>query len=374
MAYNILKGDVEFSGVTPGSIEDIVDDHSDQTINGTKTFSQMVTASSGVSASFYYGDGSNLQNVSVASAITGYGEHQPNRIVIGGSSPTEISGAVSMTYDGTTLALTGNVSASANISGSGFYGDGHELTNIGPTSLKLGNGLRDLADNLELRLDSSDSGLQVGVGGLKIHLQNISGSTFSLSDTDEVLIDVGGAGTTSMTDMNSIYLYVSGKLTIPTVDGASGRIQFSDGAGDLSSSPNLTFNSSTSTLTTTNITASSHVSASTFYGDGSNLTGISGGGSSTSINVFTASFNVLNTYDVIGISTSGSVVTASLPGASSLSSGQRLVFKDVGGSGSVNDLVIEASGSETIDGASTDAVTATTSYMWLDAAGEWIIL
>jgi len=31
-------------------------------------------------------------------------------------------------------------------------------------------------------------------------------------------------------------------------------------------------------------------------------------------------------------------------------------------------------GSETIDGASTDAVTATTSYMWLDAAGEWIIL
>lgn len=31
-------------------------------------------------------------------------------------------------------------------------------------------------------------------------------------------------------------------------------------------------------------------------------------------------------------------------------------------------------GSETIDGASTDTVTAATSYMWLDAAGEWIIL
>jgi len=375
MAYNILKGDVEFSGVTPGSIEDIVNDHSDQTINGTKTFSQMVTASSGVSASFYYGDGSNLQNVSVASAITGYGEHQPNRVVIGGSSPTEISGAVSMTYDGTTLALTGNVSASANISGSGFYGDGHELTNIGPTSLKLGNGLRDLADNLELRLDSSDSGLQVGVGGLKIHLQNISGSTFSLSDTDEVLIDVGGAGTTSMTDMNSIYLYVSGKLTIPTVDGASGRIQFSDGAGDLSSSPNLTFNSSTSTLTTTNITASSHVSASTFYGDGSNLSGISGG-SSTSINVFTASFNVLNTYDVVGISTSGSVVTASLPGASSLSSGQRLVFKDVGGSGSVNNLVIEPSGSEKIDGASSLKITNNWGAATIvsDGVGQYFII
>jgi hypothetical protein len=177
-----------------------------------------------------------------------------------------------------------------------------------------------------------------------------------------------------MTDMNSIYLYVSGKLTIPTVDGASGRIQFSDGAGDLSSSPNLTFNSSTSTLTTTNITASSHVSASTFYGDGSNLSGV--GGSSTSINVFTASFNVLNTYDVVGISTSGSVVTASLPGASSLSSGQRLVFKDVGGSGSVNDLVIEASGSETIDGASTLKITNNWGAATLvsDGVGQYFII
>ena len=93
-------------------------------------------------------------------------------------------------------------------------------------------------------------------------------------------------------------------------------------------------------------------------------------------NIFTASFNVLNTYDVVGISTSGSVVTASLPGASSLSSGQRLVFKDVGGSGSINDLVIEASGSETIDGASTLKIStdwgATTIVS--DGVGQYFII
>jgi len=376
MAYNILKGDVEFSGVTPGSIEDIVDDHSDQTIGGTKTFSQMITASSGVSASFYYGDGSNLQNVSVASAITGYGEHQPNRIVIGGSSPTEISGAVSMTYDGTYLAVTGNVSASANISGSAFYGDGHELTNIGPTSLKLGNGLRDLADNLEIRFDT-DPGLQVN-NGLKIHLPPLADKTYlQLSTSDVFLIDTGSSNN-AKTTLGSLTSYFQNALTFRSPAGTNTQIQYNN-AGAFGADSNLTFNSSTQTFATTyisatNVTASGHVSASVFFGDGSNLSGV--GGSSTSINVFTASFNVLNTYDVVGISTSGSVVTASLPGASSLSSGQRLVFKDVGGSGSVNNLVIEPSGSEKIDGASTLKITNNWGAATIvsDGVGQYFII
>ena len=53
MAYNILKDNVEFSGVTLGTIEDMVDDHSDQSVGGVKTFTEIVTASSGVSASFF---------------------------------------------------------------------------------------------------------------------------------------------------------------------------------------------------------------------------------------------------------------------------------------------------------------------------------
>ena len=377
MAYNILKGDVEFSGVTPGSIEDMVDDHNDQTIGGTKTFSQMITASSGVSASFYYGDGSNLQNVSVASAITGYGEHQPNRVVIGGSSPTEISGAVTMTYDGTYLAVTGNISASANISGSGFYGDGHELTNIGPTSLKLGNGLRDLADNLEIRFDT-DPGLVVNTGGLQIDITPLtSKGTGDLAPTNQFLIDTG-SGNNARTSLNSLTSYFQNALTFRSPAGSNTQIQYNN-AGAFGADSNLTFNSSTQTFATTyisatNVTASGHVSASVFFGDGSNLSGV--GGSSTSINVFTASFNVLNTYDVVGISTSGSVVTASLPGASSLSSGQRLVFKDVGGSGSVNNLVIEPSGSEKIDGASTLKITNNWGAATLvsDGVGQYFII
>ena len=58
MAYNVLKGNVQFINSDSGSIESMVDDYSDQTIAGVKTFSGILTASSGLSSSAYYRDGS----------------------------------------------------------------------------------------------------------------------------------------------------------------------------------------------------------------------------------------------------------------------------------------------------------------------------
>ncbi len=54
MAYNVLKGNVQFINSNTGSIESMVDDHSNQTIDGVKTFSQIITASLGLSASVLY--------------------------------------------------------------------------------------------------------------------------------------------------------------------------------------------------------------------------------------------------------------------------------------------------------------------------------
>ena len=47
MAYNVLKGNVQFINSNSGSIESMVDDHSNQTIAGIKTFSGVLTASLG---------------------------------------------------------------------------------------------------------------------------------------------------------------------------------------------------------------------------------------------------------------------------------------------------------------------------------------
>ena len=69
MAYNVLKGNVQFINSDSGSIESMVDDYSDQTIGGIKTFSGIMTASVGltsstfVSASSFHGDGAGLTYV-----------------------------------------------------------------------------------------------------------------------------------------------------------------------------------------------------------------------------------------------------------------------------------------------------------------------
>ena len=81
-----------------------------------------VSASLGITASAFHGDGSNLTSLAKGSS---------NRIQINNSG--ELSGSTGLTYDGTTLAVTGNVSASTNISASAFYGDGANLTGIATT-------------------------------------------------------------------------------------------------------------------------------------------------------------------------------------------------------------------------------------------------
>ena len=340
MAYNILKDDVEFSGVNLGNIEDMINDHGNQTVGGIKTFTSTLTASAGLSASIYYGDGSALSGIGTSPGGT-------DRSIQFNTS-SALSGNSGFTYDGTNVTLAGALSASF------LSGSGANIYNITPANingainagqLNLGHGLEDNSNALRIKLDS-DSAINRSSNGIKIQASGLS-AVSSLGDTDLFVTDQSG---NKKATALQIYNYVNGKLTIPAVAGSNTQIQFND-SGDLGASSNLTFNSSTNTLTTTNITASTHVSASTYYGDGSNLSGISGG-SSTSYNSFTANFSVSASYDFIGINTSGSVVTGSLLAANAYSAGQRLVFKDIEGSGSTNNLVIEPSGSQTIDGAS----------------------
>jgi len=339
MAYNILKDDVEFSGVNLGTIEDMVDDHRDQSIGGVKTFTDMITASAGVSASVYYGDGSGLSGISSSPGGVEGSIQFNTSSTLGGNSGFK--------YDGTDVTLGGALSASF-LSGSGANIYDITPANINGTinagQLNLGDGLEDNSNALRIKLDS-DSAINRSGNGIKIQASGLSAAG-ALGDTDLFIADQSG---NKKATALQIYSYVNGKLTIPVVAGSDTQIQFND-SGDLGASSNLTFNSSTNTLTTTNITASTHVSASTYYGDGSNLSGISGG-SSTSFNSFTANFNVSASYDVVGVNTSGGAVTGSLLAANAYTAGQRLVFKDIEGSGSTNNLVIEPSGSQTIDGA-----------------------
>lgn len=335
MAYNILKDDVEFSGVNLGNIEDMINDHADQTVGGTKTFSNMITASVGVSASVYYGDGTNLSGIS-ASPGGADGSVQFN-------TSNALDGNANFTYDGTNVTIGGALSASF------LSGSGQNIYNLTPANINgtlnasqinLGQGLEDDSNNIRVKLDSSP-GLSRANSGIKVAASGLADAG-ALNNTDLFIIDQSG---NKKATALQIYDYVNGKITIPVVAGADEQIQFND-AGDLGASSNLTFNSTTNTLTTTQITASSYVSASTYYGSGQNLSNVNRIGFAT----FSASFNVTPQQSIAAINTSGSIVTASLGAANGYDIAQPITFKDIAGSASVNNLVIEPSGSQTIDG------------------------
>ena len=74
-----------------------------------------ITASTNISASAFYGDGTHLTN---AGTITALNNQSANRLVTIGSTTTELDGEANLTFDGSTNLLT----VGGNITGSQFYG------------------------------------------------------------------------------------------------------------------------------------------------------------------------------------------------------------------------------------------------------------
>jgi hypothetical protein len=132
--------------------------------------------------------------------------------------------------------------------------------------------------------------------------------------------------------------------------GANTQVQFNN-SNAFAGSSNFTFNSATNQLAVTSVSSSANISASFFFGDGSNLQNVGG---QSAYGFFTANFTVAPESDIIGVVTTGSAITASLQPASQYGPGQRFTFKDVSGSCSgSNHIVISASnysGGDRIDG------------------------
>ena len=102
MAYNVLSGTVN-SALTTGSL----------TVAGT-----------------FLGDGSQLINTPGPSTVLP-GTAADNRIItFTSTSGKSIQGEANLTFDGSVLAVTGQLTASVGVSASTYYGDGSRLTGI----------------------------------------------------------------------------------------------------------------------------------------------------------------------------------------------------------------------------------------------------
>lgn len=214
MAYNILKGAVEFTGEN-GSLENTVDLVSNQTIAGGKTFSQKLTASAIVLG------GLPLSHPSVT-AINNGASHRV--VLFDASNPSN--------------TLSGNVNLSFRygaLTSSYFTGSGGGLRNLQATEIagalaaeqiNFGKGLK--SDSGELQV-SGGIGISVDTtGGVKMSLKALGGLGFdsakaavdptnatdvttggqNLADADVLLVQdvTHGLRKTTLTNLYSNYL------------------------------------------------------------------------------------------------------------------------------------------------------------------------
>jgi len=159
------------------------------------------------------------------------------------------------------------------------------------------------------------------------------------SAEDEVDVTIGN-GTASL-------VTIAGDLDIPNGGFALG----SDASGD------MYYNNSSGILTRIAVGSDNHVL--TLDGAVPGWEAASGGFSPSylALNLVDDQvFAVSASNDVLALNSSGSdentvaYMTASLLAASNYDAGQRLIFKDAGGTASTNLIIVEPSGSETIDG------------------------
>ena len=261
------------------------------------------------------------------------------------------SGSALLTTDG-----SGSLSASVNISASAFYGDASNLTGVTASAVQVADGPEyslqfrydtpvsgDLSGSSDLIWNTGTKNLLV-TGNVSASI-NISGSGLYATNAyvssvpaDRVLVSTTDGQVTS----HSVLTFVSDVLSAPTLtasvgiqsaaievtSSANGRISIGEGISyNFGGTPRLDIFENEFKLKTTQ-----------FY--------------QAMSPVKTSNFDVRN-FQVFPVNTSGNVVTGTLPGLTSDDDvGVTFTFKDSEGSGSTNNVVVAASGSQEIDTAS----------------------
>tara|TARA_R100000005_G_C4995867_1_gene202732 strand:+ start:358 stop:3057 length:2700 start_codon:yes stop_codon:yes gene_type:complete len=248
MSYNLLSGSVNFAGAKKGTVEDLVDQHTVQSITGTKTFTKAivttltgsntyvtnklsvathandhvvningaVSASGNISGSAFYGDGSNLIGAGVVSAVANGAD---NRVATFSSSDA-LNGEQNLTFNGTVLDFNDtSISGSGNISGSQFYGTWSGNTILGSQVQKASAGA--IGDN---------SGLTLTTTGVT--------SQASPAGSARVFIDESGIKFSTISNILANNAAVTSYANAGTVD----RVLTSNGNGAINSEQHMTFN------------------------------------------------------------------------------------------------------------------------------------
>jgi len=248
MSYNLLSGTVNFEGSTQGTIEDMVDTHSTQTINGQKTFSNLssssdvkvtgdinvvgnVSASINISASAFYSNGVLLD----PSAVTFDGSTANGVLTFKDSDEATVES--NLTFDGSVLDFkNSSISGSGNISGSQFYGTWAGSNILGSqVQLVSAGGI------------ANSSGLTLSIAGVAAQS----------TPNGNVTLFVDDSGTIKKSTITQ--LLTNQSITDATALGNANRILLDGGVGTISTNAGLTFNGTVVSVTG-KVSASSDIS------------------------------------------------------------------------------------------------------------------
>jgi hypothetical protein len=270
-----------------------------------------------------------------------------------------------------------------------FKGDGQGLQNVARV---VANGTTDYLVSIGADADSlvGEPNLRFNGSRLLVNGQ-VTASTMQLTS-----LAAGQATTSSFLALDSnnnvVLTSSAGGPDFAIAQGPINSLQFHSSPGDISGSSNVTFNDNTLFITGA-LVVSGNVEAHAFDIIQTNLVEINQFGSSKlgnsnddthhftgSLSIFssstdlfvvdvenkttkiktgltlnrtlvTANYNVLISDYYVGIDTAtpAAQITASLPNASLLNSGQTFVFKDEGGAANTHSIIISASAGQTID-------------------------
>ena len=273
MAYNTLCGTVNFCDDS-GSIESMVDNYSNQTISGQKTFSSVLSASSI----------STDAGAITPPAVTSIAGDSAGRVLISNGDGT-LYGNAALTFSST--SLTSSYFSGSAVGLTGLEIGGNNVNGeLSASHLYLGDGMR--SDSEKLSITAAD-GITVGASGVGVDLSSdgglaLTGSQIrvnpydatnkaSMSNSDSFIIsDSDSSNVTKKATLSTLATYMQNGLTFASPGGLDNQIQYRS-SGNFAGNSSLTFDG-TNTLTTVNITASGHVSSSFFMGDGSGLTNV----------------------------------------------------------------------------------------------------
>lgn len=200
MSYNIMNKRASFQGTISGSIEDMVDIHTTQTISGQKTFTDLsastvyvandLTASGIISASVFYGDGTGL------SGVTATPDGSNTEVQFNADNAFGASSNFTFNTGSNALTVTGDITASVNISASAFFGDGAGLTNV-TTDVSAS----DLIGTLSASQIDYASPLTNSAGNLTL---KFASANSGLTDSSGIKLDFGGLGATPYVDTYNV--------------------------------------------------------------------------------------------------------------------------------------------------------------------------